>query len=333
MARILPNMHLFLYLYIRKEALLSSQIEGTQSSFSDLLRSESETVPGAPIDDVREVSNYVKAMEHGLKRIENGFPVSTRLFREVHEILLARGRGSSQNPGEFRRTQNWIGGTRPGNAVFVPPPPQEVMPLMSDLEKFIHADTPNISHLVKAGLVHVQFETIHPFLDGNGRLGRLLITLLLCSYEVLSSPLLYLSLHFKAHRQQYYNLLQKARENGDWEAWMEFFLTGIAETSQQAVASAQEILSLFEQDQRTVETTAGRSAATALRVHQFFQKKPIVKIPELARGLSLSPPTAHKHAQALEKFGILEEITNGKYGRTYAYSRYIKILSQGAEPL
>jgi Fic family protein len=197
---ILPDTPLFLYMYVRKEALLSSQIEGTQSSLSDLLFFESEEAPGVPLDDVQEVSNYVAAMQHGLARIRSGFPVSLRLIREIHETLLARGRGSTKQPGEFRRSQNWIGGTRPGNALFVPPPPEHVLDLMSDLEAFVHADTPEIPLLVKAGLVHVQFETIHPFLDGNGRVGRLLITLLLCAQGILKEPILYLSLYFKAHR-------------------------------------------------------------------------------------------------------------------------------------
>ena len=227
-ASILPDTPLFLYMYVRKEALLSSQIEGTQSSLSELLLYESEDVPGVPLDDVQEVSNYIGAMNHGLNRIRDGFPLSLRLIREIHEALLSKGRGSTKQPGEFRRSQNWIGGTRPGNALFVPPPPERVMDLMAGLEEFIHTDTPEIPFLVKAGLVHVQFETIHPFLDGNGRLGRLLITFLLCTHGILKEPILYLSLYFKSHRQQYYDLLQRVRDQGDWETWLEFFLDGIS---------------------------------------------------------------------------------------------------------
>ena len=215
---ILPDTPLFLYMYVRKEALLSSQIEGTQSSLSDLLLFENEEAPGVPIDDVQEVSSYVAAMEHGLERIRAGFPISLRLIRELHDILLSKGRGNSKQPGEFRRTQNWIGGTRPGNALFVPPPPELVMELMSHLESFIHDDKVEIPSLIKAGLVHVQFETIHPFLDGNGRLGRLLITFILCAQGILKEPILYLSLYFKSHRSRYYELLQGVRERGDWEA-------------------------------------------------------------------------------------------------------------------
>ena len=234
-ASILPNTSLFLYMYVRKEALLSSQIEGTQSSLSDLLNFERSAATGVPMDDVQEVSNYIHAMNHGIERVKQGFPISLRLIREVHEILLSGGRGSSKLPGEFRRSQNWIGGTRPGTARFVPPPPGYVPDLMSELEKFIHADTPAIPDLVKAGMIHVQFETIHPFLDGNGRLGRLLITLLLYTQGILSEPILYLSLHFKTHRDQYYDLLQGVRTRAGWEDWHGFFLEGIAETSIQAV--------------------------------------------------------------------------------------------------
>lgn len=215
---ILPDAPLLLYMYVRKEALLSSQIEGTQSSLSDLLLFESEEVPGVPLDDVREVSNYVAAMDQGLARIREGFPLSLRLIREIHAMLLSKGRGSGKQPGEFRRSQNWIGGTRPGNAIFVPPPPERVSDLMADLETFIHAGRPEVPTLIKAGLIHVQFETIHPFLDGNGRLGRLLITFLLCAQGILTEPILYLSLYFKTHRRYYYDLLQQVRESGDWES-------------------------------------------------------------------------------------------------------------------
>ena len=329
---ILPDTPLFLYMYVRKEALLSSQIEGTQSSLSDLLLFESEEAPGVPLDDVQEVSNYVAAMNHGLARIREGFPISLRLIREIHDILLSKGRGSTKQPGEFRRSQNWIGGTRPGNALFVPPPPERVLDLMSDLEAFVHADTPEIPSLIKAGLVHVQFETIHPFLDGNGRLGRLLITFLLCTQDILKEPTLYLSLYFKTHRRNYYELLQRVRERGDWETWLEFFLDGITETSLQAAEAAREILSLFEADRQRIESL-GRPAASALRVHQLLQQKPIVGIPDAALKLGISAPTIAKSIQHLEKLGIVREITGKQRGRMFVYSDYLSILSHGTEPL
>lgn len=329
---ILPDTPLFLYMYVRKEALLSSQIEGTQSSLSDLLFFESEEAPGIPLDDVQEVSNYVASMQHGLARIRSGFPVSLRLIREIHETLLARGRGSTKQPGEFRRSQNWIGGTRPGNALFVPPPPEHVLDLMSDLEAFVHAETPEIPLLVKAGLVHVQFETIHPFLDGNGRVGRLLITLLLCAQGILKEPILYLSLYFKAHRRHYYELLQQVRERGAWEAWIEFFLDGITETSLQAAEAAREILGLFEADRDRIEGL-GRPAASALRVHQLLQQKPIVGIPDAARRLGLSAPTIAKSIQHLQVLGIVREITGKQRGRLFVYDGYLAILNRGTEPL
>ena len=329
---ILPDTPLFLYMYIRKEALLSSQIEGTQSSLSDLLLFETEEAPGVPLDDVQEVSNYVAAMNHGLARIREGFPISLRLMREIHEILLARGRGSAKQPGEFRRSQNWIGGTRPGNAVFVPPPPEQVPDLMSDLERFVHADTPEIPALIKAGLVHVQFETIHPFLDGNGRLGRLLITFLLCAQGILKEPILYLSLYFKTHRRHYYDLLQQVRERGDWEAWLAFFLEGVAETSVQAADAAREILNLFDADRDRIEGL-GRPAASALRVHQLLQQKPIIAIPDAAQRLGISAPTIAKSVHHLERLGILREITGRQRRRLFAYDGYLQILNRGTEPL
>ena len=329
---ILPSTPLFLYMYVRKEALLSSQIEGTQSSLSDLLLFENEQAPGVPLDDVQEVSNYISAMEHGLARIEEGLPVSIRLIREVHETLMTKGRGSTQQPGEFRRSQNWIGGTRPGNALFVPPPPERVLDLMSQLEAFIHADAQQIPSLIKAGLVHVQFETIHPFLDGNGRLGRLLVTLLFCAQNILKEPTLYLSLYFKTHRQQYYDLLQNVRERGDWESWLEFFLEGITETSLQAAEAAREIMGLCEKDQNRIKSL-GRPAVSALRVHQFLQQKPIAGIPAVAKALGISAPTTAKSFRYLQDLGILQEITGKRRNRIFAYSDYLSILNRGTEPL
>jgi Fic family protein len=334
-ASILPDTPLFLYMYVRKEALLSSQIEGTQSSLSDLLLFEDDEVPGVPVDDVQEVSNYVAAMNHGLKRLKDGFPLSLRLIREIHEILLSGSRGSTKQPGEFRRSQNWIGGTRPGNAAFVPPPPEHVLDCMSDLEKFIHADTPEIPMLIKAGLVHVQFETIHPFLDGNGRLGRLLITLLLCDERILTDPILYLSLFFKTHRRLYYNMLEDVREEGGWEKWLAFFLEGIAETSIQASNTAREIIDLFDQDQAKIKDL-GRPAASALRVHQLTQRKPLISVASVATGssqLGISAPTVRKSIYHLVDLGILREATGRKRGQTFVYDAYLNILTRGTEPL
>ncbi len=245
-ASLLPDISLFLYMYIRKEAVLSSRIEGTQSSISDLLLYESEQEPGVPLDDVLEVSNYVAALIEGIRLLEDGLPLSLRLIRQVHSILLGKGRGSNKTPGTFRRSQNWIGGTRPGNALFVPPPPEAVMECMAKLELFLHDKPESTPPLVKAALAHVQFETIHPFLDGNGRLGRLLITLILCDQKVLSQPILYLSLYFKTHRQEYYRLLNRVREFGEWEEWLAFFADAVIDTSEQAIEMAIKLLEIVE---------------------------------------------------------------------------------------
>ena len=332
MTSVLPDTDLFLYMYVRKEALLSSQIEGTQSSLSELLLFERAELPGVTLDDVQDVANYVAAMDHGLARIREGFPISLRLIRGIHEKLLSKGRGSKRQPGEFRRSQNWIGGSRPGNAVFVPPPPGQVPDLMSDLEKFIHADTPEIPALIEAGLVHVQFETIHPFLDGNGRLGRLLIAFLLCTQGILKEPILYLSLYLKTHRQTYYDLLQRVRDRGDWEAWLEFFLEGIAETSRQAADTARELRDLFSTDRRRIERL-GRPAASALRVHRRLQRNPLVAIGDAARDLRLSPPTVANAVRHLESLGILRETTGKRRGRLFVYDAYLDILNRGTETI
>lgn len=325
---LLPDPSLFLYLYVRKEALLSSQIEGTQSSFSDLLLYEIEEVPGVPLDDVQEVSSYVAALNHGLTRIREGFPLSLRLLREIHEVLLRSGRGSNQTPGEFRRSQNWVGGTRPGNALFVPPPPEEVMPCMGYLEKFLHDEPERTPVLIKAALTHVQFETIHPFLDGNGRLGRLLITFLLCAEGALSEPLLYLSLYFKTHRQLYYDLLQRVRLKGDWEAWLTFFLEGVAVTAEEAWNTARRILRLFEEDRGRIEKI-GRAAGSALRVHQLMRKKPLLNIMRATEELGLSRPTVTASLKHLETLGIVKEITGRQRDRTFVYTEYLGILNEG----
>ncbi|MDP2137883.1 MAG: Fic family protein [Candidatus Didemnitutus sp.] len=327
---LLPDPHLFLYSYIRKEALLSSQIEGTQSSLSELLLFENSALPGLPLDDVQEVSNYVAAMNHGLARLREGFPLSLRLVQEVHRELLAKGRGCEQQPGEFRRSQNWIGGTRPGNALFVPPPPDHLLDCLGALEKFLRDET--VPSLVRAALAHVQFETIHPFLDGNGRVGRLLITLLLCQDGVLPQPLLYLSLYLKKNRTTYYELLQRVRETGDWEAWIEFFLTGVEETANQATETVARLLRLFQADRARLYEL-GRAAGSAPRVHEFMQRQPVVSSPTIVAALGLSKPTANAALSLLVKLGLAGEITGQQRGRLYAYKEYLRILSEGTEPL
>jgi Fic family protein len=334
LSSLLPSLDLFLYCYVRKEAVLSSQIEGTQSSLSDLLLYESEAVPGVPIQDVQEVVNYVAALYHGLKRLrgEDGLPLSLRLIREIHEVLLSTGRGSSKEPGEFRRSQNWIGGSRPGNAAFVPPPPDRVMECMGDLERFLHSERTDLPPLLKAALVHVQFETIHPFLDGNGRLGRLLITFLLCAAGVLKEPILYLSLYFKTHRQTYYELLMRVRETGDWEAWVEFFLAGVKETSEQAIHAAHRILTLLEADRAKIETL-GRPTENALRVFRYAQTNPILSLTAVAEKTALSFPTVTKAVNHLQKLSILRETTGKQRRRIFVYTAYLAIVSEGTEPL
>lgn len=327
-----PDPALFLYMYVRKEALLSSQIEGTQSSLSDLLLFESDELPGVPIDDVEEVSCYVAAMNHGLDRLRGGFPLSLRLIKEIHKIMLSSGRGSKKAPGEFRTSQNWIGGTRPGKATFVPPPPHRVIECMGLLEKFLHDDPVKTPLLIKAALAHVQFETIHPFLDGNGRVGRLLITLLLCAEGALAQPMLYLSLYFKQHRDKYYELLQRVRVKGAWEDWLDFFLLGVIDTTDQAVRAAQHILELFRDDRARIEKL-GRAAASALRLHHAFQERAVLSIPGAAKRVGVSQPTITSAMTHLTGLGIVRETTGRKRRKLYVYDAYLKILGEGAEPI
>ena len=330
---ILPDAALYLYSYVRKEAVLSSQIEGTQSSMSDLLVFELERAPGVPPADVSEVLNYVKAMQHGLERIENGFPLSNRLLREVHQVLLSSGRGSSQMPGEFRRSQNWIGGSRPGNAAFVPPPHTALSDCMTEFERFLHAEDGALSVLLRTGLAHVQFETIHPFLDGNGRVGRLLITLLLCHAGLLHKPLLYLSLYFKQHRSDYYELLSHVRRTGDWEEWLSFFLKGVRQTAEGAVSTAQRLTAMFQEDRSRVQATSGRRAGSAIRVHDALKKRPILTLSEASHEAQISFPTAATAMDVLVKQGMAREITGGSRNRLFVYSQYLDILNEGTEPL
>ncbi len=327
---LLPDTSLFLYMYVRKEAVLSSMIEGTQSSLSDLLLFELDQEPGVPLDDVREVSNYVAALDHGLRLLEEGLPLSLRLFREIHGVLLTKGRGSNQTPGEFRRSQNWIGGTRPGNAAFVPPPAEEVLECMSKLELFLHDQPEPTPVLLKAALAHVQFETIHPFLDGNGRLGRLLIALLLCEQKVLREPMLYLSLYFKTHRQYYYELLNNVRMTGDWEAWLDFFAEAVIVTATQAVETAQQLLDLSSRDRDKI-SSLGRAAASTLQVHRALMEHPIATSGSLVEKTGITPATVNKALGHLEQLGIVKELTAQKRNRLFSYAGYIEIMSRGEE--
>jgi Fic family protein len=319
----LPDMNLFLYMYVRKEAVMSSQIEGTQSSISDLLLYESKGAPGVPVDDVEEVCQYVAAMNYGIARLKEGFPLSLRLLREIHGILMSSGRGTDKQPGEFRRSQNWIGGTRPGNAFFVPPPPEYLMDCLDNFEKFLHDDS--TSTLMKAAIAHVQFETIHPFLDGNGRLGRLLIPFILMVEGILTVPGLYLSLYFKKNRPEYYRHLQEAREHGSWETWLEFFLNGVIESAQQGIETAQKIVHLFKEDRRKIEALK-RAKASALELYRFLQKCPLVSPRQAASGLKLSFPTITASLKHLEALWIVKEITGRQRDRLFVYQGYLDIL-------
>jgi Fic family protein len=326
---LLPDTSLFLYSYVRKEAVLSSQIEGTQSSLSDLLLFELDEAPGVPLDDVVEVSNYVRALDHGLARLRNGFPLSNRLIREIHGILLSRGRGEGKAPGEFRRSQNWIGGSRPGNTVFVPPPPHLVADCMGALERFLH-DGNELPVLIRAGLAHVQFETIHPFLDGNGRVGRLLITFLLNHSGVLREPLLYLSLYLKQNRATYYASLEAVRRDGDWESWLRFFLEGVGQTAEGAVSTAKRLIELFQQDRERI-VPRGRRAGSALRVHDALKARPLTSVQDLCDRTGLSFPATSSAMEVLVELGIASEVTGKRRNRIFAYDRYLEILNEGIE--
>lgn len=325
----IPNTSLFTYMYVRKEALLSSQIEGTQSSFSDLMLFEHNQKSNISLEDVEEVSNYVKAITYGLEELKDDFPLSLRLLRKIHNILLSGGRGSKKLPGEFRCSQNWIGGTRPGNALFVPPPVDYLYECLGDFENFLHNDS--LPVLIKAGLAHVQFETIHPFLDGNGRLGRLLITLLLCHYKILDAPILYLSLYLKQNRHIYYELLQEVRVYGNWETWLEFFLEGIYNSAMQAIQTANLINQLFEKDILKLEKM-GRARFACLQVLEYMKLLPQVNVPILARELNITAPTARHALELMRKLEILQEISGKKRDRIYVYRKYLDILEEGAEP-
>lgn len=327
---LLPDTSLFLYMYVRKEAVLSSMIEGTQSSLSDLLMFEFEHQPGVPLDDVQEVSNYVAALNHGLRRLEEDFPLSLRLLKEIHSVLLSKGRGKECDPGEFRKSQNWIGGSRPGNAAFVPPPPEYLQECMGKLELFLHDLPEKTPVLVKAAMAHVQFETIHPFLDGNGRLGRLIITLLLCSEKVLKEPMLYLSLYFKTYRQRYYELLNEVRLTGDWEAWLNFFADAIIHTAGKAVETAQQLMKLSAEDGARINGLK-RISGSAHLVHKAMLERPMASPNWVQEKTQLAPATVNACLRELEQLGIMREISGRKRNRLYSYSEYIRIMSEGTE--
>lgn len=330
MSMVLPDASLFLYMYVRKEAVLSSQIEGTQSSLSDLLLFESDEAPGVPMDDVTEVSCYVAAMDYGIERLKS-LPLSLRLLREIHAKLMSNARGGHKTPGEFRTSQNWIGGTRPSKALFVPPPPERLMETLDAFERFLHDDKVKLPALIRAALAHVQFETIHPFLDGNGRLGRLLITFILCVEGVLKEPLLYLSLYLKANRQAYYDHLQSVRTTGDWESWIKFFLTGVIEVANQATDTARAVLALFNEDRAKI-AGSGKSTSTILAIHAYLQRHPITTTTRIKAACQVSLPTILRALTVLETLGIVREATGKERHKIFVYQAYLDILNQGTEP-
>lgn len=326
---LLPDPDQFLYSYVRKEAVLSSQIEGTQSSLSDLLLFEADAAPGVPLSDARETSNYIAAMNRGLELLrDEELPICNRLFREVHSVLLGSGRGSEKTPGKFRREQNWIGGSRPSIARYVPPPWQEVEPAMAELERFLHDQPERTPILIKAALAHAQFESIHPFLDGNGRVGRLLITLLLVADGVLKGPLLYLSLYLKQNRDDYYDHLQRIRTEGAWEAWLRFFLEGVVEVAESTTATTGDLVHMIERDRHTIHGF-GRGAATAARVHDLASRFVVFRPTAAAQALGLSAPPVYSAVNRLEEAGILREVTGRQRGKLYVYDEYLARLNEG----
>ncbi len=328
---VLPNPNLFVAMYIRQEAVLSSQIEGTQASLTDILEYEADVARRGLPSDVQEVVNYIRAMDYGLERLSS-LPLSLRLIREIHTELLRNGRGSKKSPGEFRDSQNWIGaGMAPlDQAVFVPPPPAEMLRAMGDLELFLHATQP-MPVLVKCGLIHAQFETIHPFLDGNGRMGRLLITFFLMQQGILRRPLLYLSYYFKQHRDEYYDLLQGVRSSGDWESWLKFFLKAVAEVATSATETARQILRLREDHRELIRSrAAGKANAEHLLDHLFEQ--PILNVRQAADLVEVSFPTANSLIGQFVELGLLKELTGSPRKRLFAYQRYLDLFEQQPNP-
>jgi Fic family protein len=325
-----PSLDWFLYAFVRKEAVISSQIEGTQASLVDLLAYEAEN-DGSPNEDVEEVCNYLDALNYARTELArgDGLPLSLRLLNEAHRRLMKGARGANKQPGEIRRSQNWIGGSRPGNAVHVPPPHQTIHDLLGALEHYIHSDD-MLPPLIRAGLVHVQFETIHPYLDGNGRIGRLLIALLLEHWRLLPAPLLYLSLFFKRHRQEYYRRLNAVRIDGDWEGWLDFFLDGVATIADEAVAAARDLFTLIGQDR--IRLLAQETASIyALRLFELLPSHPIVTTASVGRLLDTSKPTSLRAITCLAEIGILAETTGKKRDRNFAYQAYLEKLRVGTE--
>ena len=329
---LLPDINSFLRVHVTKEALLSSQIEGIHASFLDILKTEISRFTRVYSDDIQEVVNCIAAMNRGLSLIENGLPFSVRLIKSVHETLMQSGRGSDLLPGEFRNTQNWLGGSRPCRASYVPPPPECVPGLMSELERFVHERDEKLTPLIRIGIVHAQFETIHPFLDGNGRTGRMLITLMLCMEKKLTSPLIYPSLFFKSNRQQYYERLGRIRTHGEWENWISFYLKGVSESSKNAAESIQQILILFERDLDRVQGANSRTQTPEL-VFKQFQQFPVADVDALCGRLNMSAPAIRRAIGVLERLGIIKETTGQKRGRLYVYADYFDILEKGTEPL
>lgn len=315
-------------MYVRREAVLSSQIEGTQSSINDVLEVEAQVLDPDRPKDVSEVLNYVRAMNFGLDRLKE-LPLSVRLIREIHERLLSGVRGRNKQPGQIRTIQNWIGSddTTIGEANYVPPPPLLVPDALSDFEKFLHKETRDIPVLIKVGLAHAQFETIHPFLDGNGRVGRLLITFLLCEGEILTRPVLYISYYLKKHRQRYYDLLQGTRENGEWEEWLKFFLDGVATVSNEATETARKIVELREQHRNLIVEEFGRAAGNGLKVLEKLFARPIVQVNDVKELLGITWAGANSLVQRFVKIGLLAEITGQARNRRYSYSAYIRLFS------
>lgn len=327
MGCLLPNVDHIIAMYVRKEAVLSSQIEGTQASLEDVFEYESKQ-PVKNIEDIHEVVNYIKALHHGLNRIHD-FPMSVRLIKEIHAILLENTRGNEKTPGEFKRSQNWIGpaGCTLKNATFIPPPPTEAIEAMSQLELYLHKKETHPT-LINCALIHYQFETIHPFLDGNGRLGRLMITFYLCWKKVMEKPLLYLSYFFKIHRQEYYDRLNIVRETGDYEQWIIFFLKGIIWTSESALETTKNVLSIADQNKKLlIEKRVSSPYAIALLDYLFV--RPVVSVKEIAEHLHLSFPVTQNLIKLFIDNSILKEVTGKKRDRRFSYWEYIKCLSEG----
>ncbi|EXI90134.1 MAG: Adenosine monophosphate-protein transferase SoFic [Candidatus Accumulibacter regalis] len=328
---LLPNAALLLYSFVRKEAVLSSQIEGTQSSLADLLLFEIDEQPGVPLDDAHEVSRYVAALERGLALLRGGLPLCSRLLCEMHAVLLDHPRGRGKAPGEIRSSAVWIGGSRPGNAAFVPPPVDALPACIAAFERFLNDDPEATSPLLKAALAHVQFQTIHPFLDGNGRIGRLLIVLQLVADGVLREPLLYPSLFFKTHRSLYYELLNEVRLRGDWERWLDFFAEGVQASAAQALVTAHALLALVNADRDRI-ATLGRAASSALVVHQALQRQPLATSTALVKAAGLTAATVNKSLGHLSALGIVAELTQRQRGRVFSYRRYVELLNADLPP-